>query len=304
VYTARQTSLNRLVALKVEKGRSNEEFVGQVHAGLTIQAGLQHPNICQIFDWGTIGDGWYSSMELCTGGTLSERLRRGPLTAYEAAELVATLADAVGALHRARAIHRNLKPGVVLFTESGTPKLTSLELALLLENTSEEMEGTIVGTPVYMAPEQARGSVAELGPACDIFGLGAILYECLTGQPPWRGINVHETLAMAAEGNLTPPSHFNTHCPRDLQAICLKCLSRDPSARYSTANDLAEDLRRFIRGEEVVARPRGGLERAWNLVRRNASWAIMISAVMLANLFFWLFYTAWVAQSLHGGSRW
>jgi serine/threonine protein kinase len=292
VYRARQLALNRVVALKSSLEWVDVSFGERFRAGVEAQARLQHPNIEQVIEWGRIDDKWYYSTELCSGGNLSDRQRSGAVTAPQAiASLVATLAEALEAVHRAGVIHRDLKPVNILFTQEGTPKISSFECALTSENRDQQIEGSVVGTPAYMAPEQTQGQVKAITPACDIFGLGGILFECLTGRAPFRGNTVGDTLLLVGQCELTPPSHINPRCPPDLQAICMKCLAKNPSDRYTGAADLAEDLNRFIRGEEVVARPASGLERLWRLVRRSPAWtavvALSVIVAVLTGLLLW-----------------
>jgi serine/threonine-protein kinase len=266
-YKARQVGLDRLVDLKVgHPWHLDREGVGRFRAGVVAQARLQHPNIEQVIAWGEVEVTWYYSTELCLGGTLAERLARGAMPPREAAGLVATLADAVEAIHRSGVIHRDLKPFNVLFTEGGVPKVTGFECSLRLGETKEE---GLIGTPTYMAPEQAAGRTWDIGPHTDVWALGAILYACLTGRPPFQGAGLPETLAPVQGKEPVPPRALRPDTPPDLEAICLKCLGKEPFQRYAGAAGLGDDLHRFLRGEEVTARPAGWWERLWRRVSRE-----------------------------------
>src|SRR5436305_3081760 len=181
----------------------------------------------------------------------------------EAATLIETLAPAMQAAHAKGIIHRDLKPAIVLLAEDGTPKVTDFGLAKKLGEAGQTVSGAILGTPSYMAPEQAAGQGRAVGPAADVYALGAVLYECLTGRPPFRAATALDTVMQVVREEPVPPSRLVPRLPRDLETVCLKCLRKDPAHRYPSAAALADDLGRFLDGRPVVARPVPAWERAW-----------------------------------------
>jgi serine/threonine-protein kinase len=221
-------------------------------------ARLQHPHIVQIYDFGEQNGLFWFSMEFVEGGTLAEKLNNKPLSAPETARLIETLARAVHAAHQKGVVHRDLKPANVLITADGTPKITDFGLVKRLDlepNTLLlEEEGAILGTPVYMAPEQAAGRL-EVGPAVDVYQLGAILYECLTGRPPFKAGTSLDTIRQVIDEQSVPPRHLQPKVPRNLETICLKCLQKAPHCRYESAAELVDDLRRFLSRRRILARP-------------------------------------------------
>ncbi|HVS39802.1 MAG TPA: serine/threonine-protein kinase [Gemmataceae bacterium] len=257
VYQARHVQLDRIVALKtiLAGGHAGEADLARFRTEAEAVARLQHPNIVQIFEVGEHGGLPFLSLEFCAGGSLDKKLAATPLRPKEAAGLVETLARAVHAAHQQKVIHRDLKPANVLLAENGTPKITDFGLAKKLDAAGGTQTGAVMGTPSYMAPEQAGGKTAEMGPACDVYALGAILYECLTGRPPFRGPTDLDTIMQVVSDNPVPPRQLQSKTPRDLETICLKCLEKQAGRRYGTALELAEDLARFLDGELVRARP-------------------------------------------------
>lgn len=256
VYKARHLRLQRTVALKMllidahTELASRERFQREAEA----VAALHHPNIVQVFDVGEVDGRPYFTMEFVEGGSLAEQIAGVPQPARQAAALVATLADAVHAAHQSGIVHRDLKPANVLLEPDGTPKVTDFGLARRVGgNAGLTISGTPVGTPSYMSPCQARGD-RDVGPATDVWALGAILYELLTGRPPFHAESLAATLQQVISDDPVPPARLNTRVPRDLETICLKCLNKDPPSRYATAQALADDLRRFGRGEPIKAR--------------------------------------------------
>ncbi len=224
----------------------------------------------------------YFTMELVEGGNLADQIRGVPQPAHQAAARVATLAEAIHAAHQSGIVHRDLKPANILLTRDGTPKVTDFGLARRLEGDGGlTLSGVPVGTPSYMAPEQARGKRQAIGPATDVYALGAILYELLTGRPPFRAESATATLQQVLTDEPVSPTRLNPQVPRDLTTICLKCLSKEPHRRYASAAALAEDLRRFLRGEQIAARRAGRLERLARWARRSPAAAALLAITLL-----------------------
>jgi serine/threonine protein kinase len=266
VYQARQVNLDRVVALKMilAGGHAGQTDLARFKGEAEALARLQHPNIVQIFETGEAGGFPFLSLEFVAGGSLAARLDGTPWPPAEAARLVEDLAGAVHAAHQRGIVHRDLKPGNVLLTEDGMPKITDFGLAKRLDReTARTQSGAILGIPSYMAPEQAEGKRAEVGPAADVYTLGAILYELLTGQPPFQAETPLETVLRVIADEPVPPRRLCVGVPRDLQAVCMKCLAKDPRQRYASAALLAADLRRFMEGKPVRARYRRGGGRRW-----------------------------------------
>jgi WD40 repeat protein len=283
VYRARQTKLGRVVALKMilSGAHAGADDLARFRTEAEAIARLLHPNIVQVYEVGEHDGLPYFSLEYCGGGTLERKLAGTPLPPAEAAALVETLAHAMQAAHERGVIHRDLKPANVLLAEDGTPKITDFGLAKKLDEQSQTATGAVMGTPSYMAPEQAGGG-KDLGPACDVYALGAILYECLTGRPPFKGPTPLDTIMQVVADEPVPPSRLNSQVPRDLETICLKCLRKGAGQRYATAALLADDLRRFRAGEPIAARPVGRWERAVKWAKRRPAAAALIAVVALA----------------------
>ena len=249
VFRARHLRLNRPVAVKtvLDGGyagpRARERFQREAEA----VAALRHPNVVQVYDVGEEGGRPYLAMELVEGGNLAQKLAGTPQPARPAAALVATLAGAVQAAHDAGIVHRDLKPANILLAAGCTPKISDFGLARRLEGGAGlTQSGVPVGTPSYMAPEQARGQTNAVGPAADVYALGAILYECLTGRPPFRAATAAETIQQVISQEPAPPSRLNDKVPRDLDTICLKCLYKEPDRRYATADELVKVLEQAL----------------------------------------------------------
>lgn len=289
VYRARQQPINRFVALKVMVGGqfAAPDFVERFRIEADAAASLDHPNIVPIYEAGEYEGQPFFSMKLIEGQSLAHRLAslESPMPKPEAADLLAKLARAVHFAHQRGILHRDIKPGNVLLDALGEPYLTDFGLAKLVEN-DRTLTRTIamLGTPSYMSPEQARGEAKELTTAVDVYGLGAILYELLTGQPPFAGGTTMETVRQVLEREPRLPSLLNPNVDRDLDTICLKCLEKDPSRRYGSAEALATDLDRWRCHEPILARPSTPLERTAKWIRRNrgAFAALSVIALLLA----------------------
>jgi tetratricopeptide (TPR) repeat protein len=285
VYKARQVGLGRLVALKMilAGGHAGADDLSRFHLEAQAIARLQHPNIVAVHEVGEHDGKPFFSLEFCTGGSLDRKLAGSPLPPAEAAQLTALLSRAMHAAHQAHIIHRDLKPANVLLTEDGTPKITDFGLAKKLDDLGRTQTGAVMGTPSYMAPEQAEGR-KDIGPPADIYALGAILYELLTGRPPFRAATTYDTILQVVSDDPVPPRQLNAKVPLDVETICLKCLFKDPKRRYASANDLADDLGRWQRKEPILARPTGTLERAVKWVRRRPAVASLVAVSVLAGV--------------------
>ena len=288
VYKARHRSLNRPVALKMliagayagppERARFQREAEAV--------ASLRHANIVAVYDVGDHEGCPYFTMELLEGGSLAQALAGTPQPARQVTALLITLAEAVQVAHRAGIVHRDLKPANILLTAEGTPKVADFGLARHFEGEAAlTLSGTRMGTPSYMAPEQVVGKAGMIGPATDIYALGALLYEMLTGRPPFRGETAAETERQVIHEDPVSPSRLNTKVPRDLETICLKCLSKEPQRRYASALALADELRRFGEGRPIAARPVARPERVLRWLRRNPlATALIVTAALLVGL--------------------
>jgi tetratricopeptide (TPR) repeat protein/tRNA A-37 threonylcarbamoyl transferase component Bud32 len=287
VYKARQTKLNRLVALKMILGGSyaGEQELARFRNEAEAVARLQHPNIVQIHEVGEQNGLPYFSLELVDGGTLAQQLASTPQPSRAAAQLVETLAWAVHAAHQRGIIHRDLKPANVLLTKDGIPKITDFGLAKLIgQEVGQTQTGAVVGTPSYMAPEQAAGRTKEISLLVDVYALGAILYEMLTGRPPFQGESTFDTLGQVRFQEPVPPRRLHPKVPRDLETICLKCLQKEPRKRYASAAELADDLRRFLAGEPILARPASLWERGTKWAKRRPAVAALLGVSGVAVL--------------------
>jgi WD40 repeat protein len=283
VYQARQTKLGRTVALKMilAGAHAAETELARFRTEAEAIARLQHPNIIQIYEVGEHGGLPYFSLEFCPAGSLEKKLAGTPLAAAEAAALVEALARAMEAAHKKGVVHRDLKPANVLLAEDGTPKITDFGLARKIDEASQTASGALVGTPSYMAPEQAGGKTGRVGPLCDVYSLGAILYECLTGRPPFKAATQLDTLRQVVSDDPVAPARLNPRVPRDLDTVCLKCLQKDPARRYPSARELADDLRRYLNGEPVRARPVGPAGRLVKWVRRRPAVAALSGLLLV-----------------------
>jgi serine/threonine protein kinase len=294
VYKARQPGLKRLVALKMilAGGHASAEDLARFRCEAEAVAHLQHPNVVQVFEIGEDDGRPFFSLEFVEGTSLAQKLAGKPQTPRQAAEMIHVLAGAVAAAHARGIVHRDLKPSNILVSQEGTLKITDFGLAKRLEDEAagQTHTGSILGTPDYMSPEQASGRIHEIGPASDIYALGAMLYEMLAGRVPLRGASVFDTLQQVVAKEPLAPTQLDPKVPRDLETICLKCLRKDPAKRYPRVDDLAEDLRRFLAGEPILARPVSRPERAWRWCKRNPRVAALSGAMVLMVL-------AWAASA-------
>jgi hypothetical protein len=256
VYRVRQKSLNRVIALKLllPGSLASAADLARFKTEAEATAGLRHPGIVTVHEVGQCDGCHYYSMDFIDGQSLAQRLAAGPLPGRAAARYVAAVARAMHHAHQHGILHRDLKPSNILIDRADEPHVTDFGLAKRLHaDRGQTRTGAVLGTPGYMAPEQAGGRIKELGPAADVYGLGAILYECLTGRPPFVAENAVDTIMQVMERDPAPPSLLNAAVERDLETICLKCLEKDPANRYASAEDVAEDLRRYLDGESISA---------------------------------------------------
>jgi serine/threonine protein kinase len=296
VYQARQKGLGRLAAVKVilSGSHSGVQDLARFRQEAETLGRLKHPNIVQVYEVGEPDGLPFFSLEFCPGGSLDGRLHGSPLPPPEAAELVATLARAMHAAHTAGIIHRDLKPANVLLAEDGTPKITDFGLAKRVEGGDGlTQSGAVMGTPSYMAPEQAGGRSGLVTTAADVYALGAILYECLTGRPPFRAATPIDTILQVLHQEPEPPSALRPGIDRRLDLICLKCLAKEPGNRYASADALAADLERWRAGEPVSVQPPAltAVLRVW--LRQNfgaAGWTVVVGLGhgVILSLLMWL----------------
>jgi hypothetical protein len=283
VYKARHLRLGRVVALKMilHADHADADERRRFKAEAEAVARLQHALVVQIFEVGEHQGSPYLSLEFCPEGSLADALDGTPWEAGRAAALVEALARAVQSAHAAGIVHRDLKPGNVLLAAGGAPKITDFGLAKKLDQAGQTRTGAVVGTPSYMAPEQARGEGKGVGPSADVYALGAILYECLTGRPPFKAASSMDTILQVLGDEPVPVRSLQPKVPRDLETVCLKCLRKQPAGRYPSAEALAEDLRRWRQGEPIAARPVGRAERLLKWVRRRPAAAGLLAALAL-----------------------
>src|SRR5262245_10042190 len=283
VYRAHQKSLNRTVALKMISVGSwaTEAHLKRFRREAEAAASLEHPGIVPIYEVGESDGSCYFSMRFVEGGQLDEVVRRTPMSIRQAAELMAKVARTVHYAHAHGILHRDIKPGNILLDAKGEPHLTDFGLARLVESESSVTHTLdVLGTPSYMAPEQAVGNNAAVSSVTDVYGLGAVLYQLLTGRPPFAGGTTYETIKLLEDTEPRQPRLLNPKIERDLSTICVKCLEKDPKRRYSSALALAEDLERWLKHEPIQARRTGIIARSRKWVRRNPTSALLVACVV------------------------
>ena len=298
VYRARQKKLDRTVALKMVLASqlASSQQLRRFEAEGRAAASLRHANIVRLLDSGHVEGQPYLAMDYIAGQNLARRLQQGPLELEAAVQLVCDVARAVDYLHKQGIVHRDVKPSNILLDEEGQPYLTDFGLAKLLAADSQLTgTGVAAGTPSYMAPEQAAGQPDDVTPLCDVYSLGAVLYELIAGRPPFQAASAIDVLIQVLESEPVNPRHLNPKIPRALATICLKCLEKQPAARYASAGALADDLERFLKGEEVLARTGGAVQRVRRWLRREPALASRLGV-------FTLFYLVEAAYYLLG--RW
>lgn len=270
VYKARQVTLGRNVALKMIRSGclASDIDVQRFHLEAQAAGRLNHPAIVQVYQVGELGGDHFFSMEYIEGETLSQYSQENKLAPKETAQLLKQIAEAIHFAHDHGVLHRDLKPSNIMLDDDRNPRITDFGLAKDMESEDQlTSTGSALGTPSYMPPEQAQAKRESITARSDIYSLGAILYSLIAGRPPFRAKSLVELLMMVIHDEPTPPRDHNTQCPRDLEAICLKCLEKDPDDRYATAQELADDLTRFLDGERVIARRSRWYDRAWNWTR-------------------------------------
>ena len=293
VWKARQLNLHRDVALKMIRAGAlaTPDEVARFLREAEAAANLQHPNIVAIHEVGEHDGQHYFSMDLVSGRDLAALITDGPLPPQRAARYVKIIAEAIHFAHQRGTLHRDLKPQNVLIDTADQPRITDFGLAKIMKDDSQlTQSGVVMGSPSYMPPEQAAGRHGDIGPASDVYSLGAMLYELLTGRPPFRGATAMATLHDVMESEPAAPRRLKADIPPDLETICLKCLEKSPAARYPTARALAEELDRFLKGEPIQARPASAVHKAVSWVRRHPSALAAAAAFVMVSLAFGVFY--------------
>ncbi len=292
VYRARQVSLERTVAVKMMRPGllASEAEIARFHTEAKTAAGLQHANIVAIHEVGAFDGLHYFSMDFVEGPSLAEVVREKPLSSPECARYVRILAETVAYAHARGVLHRDLKPSNVLVDATGSPRITDFGLALHLEKDVSVPPGAVVGTPAYMPPEQASGSDDRVGATADVYSLGAILYELMTGQPPFRGATQAETIRAVLRDKPVPPRRLNPDVNAGLETICLRCLEKDPSKRFQSAGELADALRGLALSD-ASGPARDFWLRRFNFWLRRFKWLVIASAVAVACAFIWILGT-------------
>jgi len=296
IYKARQICLNRIVAVKMMLPGLlvSEAEASRFQNEAEVIANLRHPNIVAVHEVGAHDGQRYFSMDYVEGQSLAAVVRDHPLPARTAARYVKVIAEAIQYAHQQGILHRDLKPSNVLLDKAGNPRITDFGLAKRLASDSRlTATGTVLGTPSYMPPEQADGKTRRIGPASDVYSIGAILYELLTGRPPFQAATPLDTILLVLNTEPIAPRKLNPKLSRDLQTICLKCLEKDPRWRYQTAQELADDLDRYLKREPIKARPINLLYRGWRWCRRNPWPTTATAALILAILMTSLWAIGW-----------
>ncbi|MEW4488337.1 protein kinase [Thalassoglobus sp. JC818] len=285
VYLAEDLKLKRQVALKVVAGgaASTPEMLERFQAEARAVAAVKHPGVCHIFEAGETGSIPYLAMEVIQGQTVSQLIRDQLPTPKQSAKLADDVAKAVHACHESGILHRDLKPSNVMLTKDGIVKVMDFGLAKQLGTTGDRTRtGEIIGTPSYMAPEQASGVVKQLGPECDVYAIGALLYEMLTGRPPFQTSELMQTIMLVITTDPVPPRKLQPRVPTDLETICLKCLQKQPRKRYSSALELSEDLERYLNSEPILARKTPLWEQGYKWSRRHPVLTVFLATIGLA----------------------
>lgn len=289
VFKAKQLGLNRMIALKtiLAPHLAGPDQILRFRREAEAAAKLDHSGIVSVYDSGTVQDTHYFSMAYIEGGSLSDLLKNGPMNQIEAARLIVTIADAVDYAHRQGVVHRDLKPSNVLLNRDGDPLVADFGLAKIMSLDSEAtVSGRILGTPSYMAPEQASGKTSEVGPHSDIYAIGAILYRMLTGRPPFQEDTPSSTVRAVLDQDVVPPRKMRRGIHRDLETICLKCLEKEPADRYRSAGELAVDAQHFLNDEPIKAQPVGVIRSIWRWYtgRRDSSAQVAGGYAIIAGL--------------------
>ncbi len=284
VYRARQPDLDRIVAVKTIAAGvlAGDEAIARFQLEAQAAASLSHPNIVTIHEVGQVQGQHYFVMEYVAGPTLAQRISDGPLPGRRAAAYLRAVAEAVEYAHGKGVLHRDLKPSNILLDENDQPRVTDFGLAKRLDSAQDvTLHGRVLGTPAFIAPEQAGGQSTTVGPQSDVYGLGAIMYQLITGRPPFTGESATEILAQVLAVEPVAPRLLHPACSRDLETVCLKCLEKDPARRYRSAGELAEDLERFLAGRPIRARPITPAERAWRWCKREPALAVAAGLITL-----------------------
>lgn len=294
VWKARQVKLSRVVAVKMIRGGvlAGVEEVQRFQAEAQAAANLKHPNIVGIHEVGEHEGQHYYSMDFIEGQTLADVCHGKPMNAREAAELLRVVCDVVHFAHQRGVLHRDLKPHNLMIDSEGKPHVLDFGLAKRLDDDQGlTMSGAVLGSPSYMAPEQAQGRNNRVGPHTDVYALGAILYQMLTGRAPFLANSAAETMMQVVQREPAAPSKLNADLPRDLETICLKCLEKEPARRYATARELGEEITRFIKGEPVLAQPASMVRKTTTWLRQHPGWLAGAAALVVFELLcavFWL----------------